>query len=86
MQHIDVEKINFNPDIKPVMVQKPQLIPPKDPVPKQDGIDLPQYRKANSSRGFGPENSQITRGKPPSIFAASGLSLIGTNVVQNSLA
>ena len=52
MQHIDVDKINFNPDIKPVLNQKPQIIPPKDPVPRQDGIDLPQYRKASSSRGF----------------------------------
>ena len=85
MQHIDVEKINFNPDLKPVMAERPQIVPKKEPVPKQNGIDLPLARKASSSRGFAPE-STVTRGKPPSIFATSGLSLIGTNVNQNPLA
>ena len=51
LQHIDVSKVNFDPNRAPQFQQRTQIVPPKDPVPKQDGIDLP--RKASSSRGFG---------------------------------
>ena len=40
LQHIDVSKVNFDPMVRPPQIPRPQVLPARDPVPRQASMGM----------------------------------------------
>ena len=78
--HIPISEVNFDPRKKPVAAMRQQIVPPKDPVPRQSSMNgAADYlmKRTPSSRGGGYDSSasqpSVVKGKPPSVLMQNGL-------------